>query len=99
MNTFGKRLQALRQDKDETQKDLAKILNVSPRMISYFEADTHFPRDARIIQNIAAHFNVSADYLFCLSDNIGISGIAKLYNILPPVKCTPCQGQFRFLGV
>ena len=83
MNIFGKRLQSLRQDSDITQKDFAKILNISPRMLSYFEAGTHFPRDSQIIRAIADYFNVSTDYLFGRCDCKGNSNILTMYEKLP----------------
>lgn len=66
--TFGERLHELRQDNDETQAQIGKILNIGARMISHYEKDEHFPRDAKSIILLAQHFNVSTDYLFGISN-------------------------------
>lgn len=60
---FHTRLRDLREDHDMTQKKLAEILNLSPRMISYFESGEHFPRDEQILFQLADLFQVSTDYL------------------------------------
>ena len=66
--TFGERLRELRQDNDETQAQIGEILNIGARMISHYEKDEHFPRDAKSIILLAKHFNVSTDYLFGVSN-------------------------------
>ncbi len=66
--TFGERLRELRQDNEETQAQIGKILNIGARMISHYEKDEHFPRDAESIIMLAKHFNVSTDYLFGLTN-------------------------------
>ncbi len=66
--TFGERLRELRQDNDETQEQIGKLLNIGARMISHYEKDEHFPRDAKTILRLAEHFNVTTDYLFGISN-------------------------------
>lgn len=65
---FAERLKALREDNDEKQKDIAKLLNVSSSMISFYESGVHFPRDEKLLIKIAEHFDVSMDYLIGLTD-------------------------------
>lgn len=60
---FGDRLRLLREEKGITQKELGKVLNISERVIGYYEANDRFPKDESIIRNIADYFNVSVDYL------------------------------------
>ncbi len=60
---FGTRLRELREDHDMTQKTLAGILNISPRMVSFYESGEHFPRDEQILFQLADLFQVSTDYL------------------------------------
>ena len=79
--TFGERLRYLREEKELRQQDVADILNISPRMIGYYESDQHFPSDAQMIINIAKFFNVSLDFLFGIS-NIKNSAILREYEIL-----------------
>ena len=79
--TFGERLRYLREEKELRQQDVADILNISPRMIGYYESDQHFPSDAQMIINIAKFFNVSLDFLFGIS-NIKNSAFLREYEIL-----------------
>ncbi len=78
--SFGERLKALREDNDEKQKDIAKLLNVSNSMVSFYESEIHFPRDEQYILKIAKHFNVSTDYLFGLTNIPNRKNITTIYN-------------------
>jgi len=60
---FGDRLKELREEKGITQKDLGKVINISDRVIGYYEANDRFPKDENILKMIADFFNVSVDYL------------------------------------
>lgn len=64
MQTFGKRLKQLREEKGMTGQELGKILNVSKVAISNWENDNRFP-DKETLIKIADFFNVSLDYLLC----------------------------------
>ena len=66
--TFGERLRELREERNTTQKTLAGILGVSPRMVSFYESGGHFPRDESILIKLADYFNVTTDYLLGYSD-------------------------------
>lgn len=66
--TFGERLRYLREERELRQQDVAEQIHVSLRMLSYYESDEHFPRDAKMIIALAKFFNVSLDYLFGVSD-------------------------------
>ena len=79
--TFGKRLKNLREEKDIMQKELAAAINISPRMISFYENDTHFPRDAATIISIAEFYGVSLDYLFGVSNIKNHNAFTTLYNV------------------
>lgn len=78
---FGERLRNLREDNDEKQKDIAKVLFVSPNMISSYELGKHFPKDEKSLIALAKHFNVSLDYLLCYSD-VRNHSIYKDYNAI-----------------
>lgn len=65
---FGERLKSLREDNDEKQKDIAKLLFVSANMISAYELGKHFPKNEKSLITLAEHFNVSLDYLLGYSD-------------------------------
>lgn len=72
---FGERLKSLREDNDEKQKDIAKLLFVSANMISAYELGKHFPKNEKSLITLAEHFNVSLDYL------LGYSNIPKYGDI------------------
>lgn len=61
--TFGERLRQLREERNLTQKALASVIGVSPRMVSFYESGAHFPRDEGTLLKLAAFFEVSTDYL------------------------------------
>ena len=65
---FGERLKSLREDNDEKQKDIAKLLFVSANMISAYELGKHFPKNEKSLITLAEHFNVSLDYLLGYSN-------------------------------
>lgn len=60
---FGDRLKELRDEKGITQKELGKVINISDRVIGYYEANDRFPKDENILKIIADYFDVSVDYL------------------------------------
>ena len=66
--TFGERLRYLREEKELRQQDVAESMNISTRMIGYYESDKHFPSDAQMIIALSKFFNVSLDYLFGVSN-------------------------------
>lgn len=66
--TFGQRLRYLREERELGQRDVAEVINVSGRMIGYYESEEHFPRDAKMIIELAEFFGVSLDYLFGISE-------------------------------
>ena len=51
-----------------TQAVLGRAIDISPRMISFYESGNHFPRDEIILKRIADLFEVSLDYLMGYSD-------------------------------
>jgi len=60
---FGDRLKGLREEKGITQKHLGKVINISDRVIGYYESNDRFPKDEIILKRIAEYFDVSVDYL------------------------------------
>ncbi len=62
MASFGEILAELRQDKNLTQKDIAKYLHVSFGTISNYENNIHLP-DMEKILILAKYFDVTTDYL------------------------------------
>ena len=62
MNIFGKRLNELRQEEKLTRAELAKRLNVSVRLISYWEKGERECSFDTLIQ-LADLLNTTTDYL------------------------------------
>lgn len=62
------RLKELRKQKNESQENLSKALNVSQTMISRYEKGQACPNIDTLIE-IAKHYNVSVDFLIELSDD------------------------------
>ena len=67
--TFGQRLQQLREEKSLLQKDLAEVLGITQRAISFYESDDRFPKDPISLVKIADFYNVSLDWLLCRSEH------------------------------
>lgn len=55
-------IRKLRKEKNLTQKELAKILNVSDRSVGFYETGERDP-DTETLNKLANFFNVSIDYL------------------------------------
>lgn len=61
------RIRDLREDRDMTQKQIAKILNCSQRIYSNYErGDVNIPN--QILIKLAVYHNTSIDYLLGLTD-------------------------------
>lgn len=67
VNGFGKRLAAIRKDRGLSQRQLADITGISPRMIAYYEAQSKHPPTHYIVPLVKA-LRVSADELLGLKD-------------------------------
>lgn len=66
------RIRGLREDKDLTQTDMAKILNTSQRTISNWESGRNQPPYETLIL-YAMYFNVSTDYILCITNDPRVS--------------------------
>lgn len=64
---FNIRLKELRLANGETQKELAKSIEVGRTTISEYESGKIVPKQERLLK-LADHFNVSVDYLTGVSD-------------------------------
>lgn len=72
MSIFNERLKLLRTKSNTSQKDLAKMLNISDRAFRNYENGTSEPTYDNLII-LCKFFNVSADYLLGLSNNPDIN--------------------------
>ncbi|MCI8303095.1 MAG: helix-turn-helix transcriptional regulator [Lawsonibacter sp.] len=61
-----------------TQSALGQAVDISPRMISFYESGNHFPRDEVILKRLADLFEVSLDYLLGHSDLREETSLKKL---------------------
>lgn len=66
------RIKQLREQNHTTQKDLARLLNMEVAGISKIETG-RVPLKDRYIITLANYFNVSTDYLLCVSNNPNLS--------------------------
>ncbi len=69
MSLFSERIRALREDRDLNQTDIAEILGTNQRKISRLETGDCEP-NIEDIKNYCIYFNISADFLLGLSDNL-----------------------------
>ena len=67
MNKFAERLKELRVEKELTQSDLAKELQISPACINRWEKNLRIPNIDSIIL-LCNFFSVTAGYLIGLED-------------------------------
>ena len=64
---YTDRIRALREDKDLTQTEVARLLSVGQKTYSDYElGKTRIPLDSMLI--LAKHYDVSMDYLSGASD-------------------------------
>ena len=67
MDKFAQRIKELRNEKKQTQKDMAELLGIKLRAYQYYESGTHYPEVPNLIK-LADYFGVSTDYLLGRSD-------------------------------
>ena len=64
--TFGEKLKLLREERELSQTELGKAVNMTQRKVSYMENDKYEP-SMEDITALCRYFNVSADYLLGFS--------------------------------
>lgn len=80
------RIRELRKEKNLTQVELAKMLNVSDRSVGFYETGERDP-DTDTLNTLAEIFDCSIDYILCRTDirksivNFPIKNIDKYPNI------------------
>lgn len=95
--TFAERLRALREERDITQKKLGAAIGVSPRMVSFYESGTHFPRDGEMLIDLAEFFGVSLDYLLGHSDLREEESLKKLCAAFKALPAAERKSLLEFL--
>lgn len=66
--SFGKRLKSLREQKELSQRGLAKVLNMAPSTLAMYEVDKREP-DFDTVKKFADFFDVSVDWLLGRTDD------------------------------
>lgn len=69
MSVFAERLKNLRDTKGQTQGEVGKAVGKSRESVSKYEIGEREP-DTEVIAAIAKHFNVSADYILGITDDL-----------------------------
>jgi len=69
---FGEKIRLLRKRAGISQKDFAEQLGITRRALVYYENGERFPREAGLIDKIAAHLNVTADFLTDDSESVAM---------------------------
>lgn len=67
MREFAERLKELRLEKGLSQRELAKLSNLSHNAISQWENETRIP-NAEAVVALAKFFSVTTDYLLGVTD-------------------------------
>jgi transcriptional regulator with XRE-family HTH domain len=92
-NTFGKRIAAVRKSRGLSQRDLAKQVGISYRMIAYYEAQTNRPPAAKL-PVIANALKISVDELLGISPlSVKAPQNGRLWKRLQVVDKLPPQAQ------
>lgn len=68
MKSFAQRVKELRQEKKQTQANMAELLGIKLRAYQYYESGTHYPEVPNLIK-LADYFGVTTDYLLGRSDS------------------------------
>ena len=70
MEIFAKRLKELRTEKGLTLRDIAKVLDITPRAYARYEKNTSEPKQEMLVR-IARYFGVTPNYLLGEEDYSG----------------------------
>lgn len=99
---LGTRLKELREKYDVTQKEIADLLGVTPKAVSFYELDQRSPSLDMVVK-LANRFNVTTDYLLDNEDRARISGCFNLdaenkkIPIIGSVRCGPNGLAFDYI--
>lgn len=89
---LNKRIKALRLKKNLTQKELANKLNLTPKMVSFYELGERVPpTDA--LEKLADIFGVTTDYLLCRT---GFITCPVCYNTYDPLNESDSKQHIEF---
>lgn len=69
MDIMNTRLKELRQDKDESQKTIAEILQITQQQYQLYESGKRM-LPINLLKVLALHYQVSTDYILGLPKNL-----------------------------
>lgn len=69
---YGQRIRELRNERNLTQTELAKLLNTTQKSISKYEIES-IDISTETLKRLCQIFNVTADYIIGISDDYGTS--------------------------
>lgn len=78
---LSKRIKSLRLNNDMTQKELSDKLNLTPKMVSFYELGDRVP-PPDILEKLADIFSVTIDFLMCRTNEIFCQDCGFYYNPL-----------------
>jgi len=94
MKTFAQRLKQLREEKELSQRELAKLINIAHSTLGMYEIGEREP-DFNTVSRLAAFFNTSVDYLLGRTDDPRpIEKIAEAWPVEKMVS-VPVYGEVR----
>lgn len=98
---IDKRIKQLRTENNLTQKDLAEYLNLTPKMVSFYELGQRTP-PSDIILKLAEKFSVTTDYLLGNSDLMYSNEVHlpienKKIPVIGTVTCGPNGLAFEYI--
>jgi transcriptional regulator with XRE-family HTH domain len=79
MTSIAGSLKKLRKAKKMSQKDLARVLNMSPSTLGMYETSKREP-DYQTLSKIASYFGVSTDYMLGIEPQEGDTGAERVEN-------------------
>lgn len=92
-NTF-KKIRDIRIDNDLSQKDMAKILNISRRSYCYYESGRNL-FSIKLIVKFANYFKVNIDYLFGLANKKNIESNYEYDNTIAAIRLLNIRKQLN----
>ena len=96
--SFGDKLRTLIEERDMTQKEIAKQLNIAPSTMSSYVQNTREP-DFATLKQIAAYFDVSTDYLLDFRSNKAATHqedeLLRIFRSLSPDQRNICIEQCK----
>jgi transcriptional regulator with XRE-family HTH domain len=98
MDTFGKKMAALRKERKMTQDELAKLLNTSISVVGRYERDEMTP-SVEVAKNIANFLNTTVGYLLGETDNADLFKDPAMLNRLNELENMEAQDKSHILHV